>query len=310
MSDNLTTTTQVDPAVGIFYERTLLQPNFPKYVHDRFAQKFSINSKSGTTIKWRRYARYEAATTPLTEGITPNGHQQSKIDLLATASQYGDFAIITDVVDLTVEDPNITIEVDRQGDQMRNTEDVITRDVLANAASSIRCSNGSPTVTLLNKTDIQIARQTLRANDSEFISSMIKAGTGQGTAPIRASYFGIAHTDLEDDLEAVSGFKQVTNYSGHQGVDVAEWGSTDGVRWLTTTQGATSSTDYLNPIIGMNAYGVVDINGGSAKSIMNGLGSAGTADPLDQRTSVGWKMWQVARILNDANIVVLSCTNA
>ncbi len=309
MADNLTDTTQVDPAVGIFYERTLLQPNFPKYIFNRFAQKFSIGSKSGKTIKWRRYARYSAATTPLTEGITPNGHLQAKVDLLAVASQYGDFAIITDVVDLTVEDPNITIEVDRQGDQVQNTMDQITRDVLANSASSITCSNGTPTGTFLNKTDIQSVRQTLRAADSDFITNLIVGGTGQGTSPIRPSYFAMAHTDLEDDLEAVAGFKQMANYAAQQGVDVSEWGSTDGVRWLTSTQGATSGSDYLIPIVGKNAYGVVDISGGNAKSIVKGLGSAGTADPLDQRTSVGWKMWQVARILNDANVVVLICTN-
>jgi N4-gp56 family major capsid protein len=309
MADNLTTTTEVDPAVGIFYERTLLQPNFPEYIHNRFAQKFSISSKSGKTIKWRRYNRYDPATTPLTEGITPNGHQQSKIDLLATANQYGDFAIITDVVDLTVEDPNITIEVDRQGDQMMNTMDVITRDVLANAASQITCSNGSPTATLLNATDIRTARQTLRSNDSKRLSDLIAAGTGQGTSPIRSSYFAMADADLEDDLEDVAGYKITANYAGQQGVDVAEHGQVEAVRFLTSTNGATSGSNYLIPIVGKDAYGVVDINGGNAKSIIKGLGSAGTADPLDQRTSVGWKMWQVARILNDANIIVLVCTN-
>jgi len=309
MSDNLTTTTQVDPAVGIFYERTLLEPNFPKYIFNRFAQKFSIASKSGKTVKFRRYDRYSAATTPLTEGITPNGHQQAKVDLIAVASQFGDFAIISDVVDLTVEDPNITKEVELQADQIQNTMDQITRDILANSASSLTCSNGTPTATLLNKTDIQTARQALRSSDSDFITSLIAGGTGQGTSPIRPSYFGLAHTDLEDDLEAVAGFKQMANYAAQQGVDVAEWGSTDGIRWLTSTQGATSGSNYLNPIVGKNAYGVVDISGGNAKSIINGLGSAGSADPLEQRTTIGWKMWQVARILNDANIIVLSCTN-
>lgn len=308
--DNLTTTTQVDPAVGIFYERVLLQPNFPKYIHNRFAQKSSIASKSGQTKKWRRYSRYAAATTPLTEGITPNGHKQSKVDLLATASQYGDFAIITDVVDLTVEDPNITIEVERQGDQMMNTQDVLTRDVLVNSASSLTCSNGNPVGTLLNATDIKAARQILRSGDAEVLTSLVKAGTGQGTSPIRPSYFAMMHSDLENDLELVSGFKHVANYAAQQGVDVSEVGSVDGIRFLMSTQGAVTSGSYSIPIIAKNAYGVVDINGGTAKSIVKGLGSAGTADPLDQRTTVGWKMWQVARILNDANIIVLVCTNA
>ena len=309
MADAITTTTEVDPAVGIVYERTLLQPNFPKYVHNKFAQRFNIASKKGNTLKMRRYAKYSAATTPLSEGITPNGHKQSKIDLLATVSQYGDFATITDVVDLTVEDPNITIEVDRQADQMQNTMDQLTRDVLANSASSTTCSNGTPTNTLLNKTDIDAVRGTLRGQNAEYLTSLIVGGTGQGTSPIRPAFWGIADTDLEDDLEDVSGFKYMSSYAAQQTVYPAEHGATGNVRWMTTTQGFVTSGTYSNPIIAKNAYGVIDINGGNAKSIVKGFGSGGTSDPLDQRATVGWKMWQVARILNDINVHLLKCTN-
>jgi N4-gp56 family major capsid protein len=307
--DNVTTTTQVDPAVGVFYQRTLLQPNFPEYVFERFATKYSIGKKAGPTIKMRRYARYDAATTPITEGITPNGHRQSKLDLTATVSQYGDFATITDIVDLTVEDPNITIEVDRQADQMRNTVDTVIRNALVGAASSTTCSNGVGTATLLNKTDIDTVRAALRTANARYLTALIKGGTGQGTAPIRPAFFGIAHTDLEDDLEDVSGFKHMSNYASQQGVDMSEWGATGNVRWLTTTQGYSASGTYSNPILAQDAYGVIDINGANVSSIIKGFGSGGTSDPLDQRATVGWKMMQVARILNDVNIHVLKCTN-
>lgn len=309
MADNLTSTAVVDPAVGIFYERTLLQPATPKYIYAEHGQKFSIKRKAGNTIKMRRYARYAAATTPLTEGITPNGHRQSKVDILAIVSQYGDFAIITDVVDLTVEDPNITIEVDRQNDQMQNTIDQLVRNAIVNSASSITCSNGNPTATLLNKTDIDAARQVLRGNDADFITEWMRGQTGQGTSPIRPSFIGLADTDLEDDLEAVSGFKSSANYPGAQNIHAAEWGNTGNVRWLTSSQGFVSSGSYSNPIIGKRAFGVIDINGGNAKAIIKGFGSSGTADPLNQRATVAWKMWQVARILNDAFILVLISTN-
>jgi len=309
MADALTTTTEVDPAVNIAYQRTLLQPPTPKYVHNKFAKKVSISKKSGNTIKMRRYNRYSAATTPLTEGVTPNGHKQSKVDISAQVSQYGDFATITDVVDLTVQDPNITIEVTRQNDQMMNTLDQLTRDVLAASASSTTCSNGSGTATLLNKTDIDAVRGTLRGNNADYMTRLVKGGTGQGTSPIRPSYWGIADTDLEDDLEDVSGYKSVANYAAQQGVDEAEWGSTGNVRWLTTTQGYVSSSNYYCPIIAQQAYATVDINGGNAQAIIKGFGSAGSADPLNQRSTVGWKMWQVARILNDLFIHVLICTN-
>lgn len=309
MPDALTTTNEVDPAVNIAYQRTLLQPPTPKYIYNKFAERFSIARKSGNTIKMRRYNRYAAATTPLTEGITPNGHRQSKVDLLATVSQYGDFATITDVVDLTVQDPNITIEVTRQNDQMQNTLDVLTRDTLARSASLTRCTNGAPVATYLNKTDIDAVRTTLRGNDADYMTRLVKAGTGQGTSPIRPSYFAMADVDLENDLEGVSGYKNVSNYAGQQGVDEAEWCSTGNVRWLTSTQGWVVATYYRCPIIGKRAYGTVDINGGNAQAIIKGFGSAGAADPLNQRATVGWKMWQVARILNDLFIHILECTN-
>ena len=309
MADALTTTNEVDPAVNISYQRTLLQPPTPKYIHNKFAQKFSIARKSGNTIKMRRYNRYDAATTPLTEGITPNGHRQSKVDLLATVSQYGDFATITDVVDLTVQDPNITIEVTRQNDQMLNTLDILTRNTLAASASLTRCTNGAPVVTYLNKTDIDAIRTTLRGNDADYMTRLVKAGTGQGTSPIRPSYFAMADVDLENDLEGVAGFKSMANYAAQQGVDEAEWGSTGNVRWLTTTQGWVTATFYRCPIVAQRAYGSVDINGGNAQAIIKGFGSGGTTDPLNQRATVGWKMWQVARILNDLFIHIIECTN-
>ena len=141
------------------------------------------------------------------------------------------------------------------------------------------------------------------------MTRLVKAGTGQGTSPIRPSYFAIADTDLEDDLEGVAGFKSMANYAAQQGVDEAEWGSTGNVRWLTTTQGYVTGGVYSCPVIAKRAYGTVDINGGNAQAIIKGFGSAGTADPLNQRATVGWKMWQVARILNDLFIHVLKCTN-
>jgi len=309
MSDALTTTDVIDPAVNLVYQRTLLQAARPEYVHAQFAQKYSIKSKSGNTMKFRRYNLYSAATTPLTEGITPNGHRQSKVDLQAQCSQFGDFATLTDVVSLLTEDKNIVIEVDLQNDQMRHTEDQLVRDVLALSASSTTCSNGSGTATLLNKTDINSVRQTLRSGKAKYMTSLVRAATGQGTSPIKPAYWGIADTDLEDDLEAVAGFKSTSNYPNQGPVHVAEWGSTDNVRWLTTTEGYVLSGTYSCPIIGQTAYGMIDISGGNAQAIVKGLGSSGAADPLNQRATVGWKMWQVARILNDAFIHVLKCTN-
>ena len=58
--------------------------------------------------------------------------------------------------------------------------------------------------------------------------------------------------------------------------------------------------------VGKGAYGVVDLNDGT-EVIVKPRGSSGTADPLDQRSSVGWKGVHAAAILYDEYIVRVEC---
>ena len=56
-------------------------------------------------------------------------------------------------------------------------------------------------------------------------------------------------------------------------------------------------------IIGANAYGVTDVSGGGLQHIVKQLGSAGSADPLNQRATTGWKALKVAERLVEENMI-------
>ena len=58
--------------------------------------------------------------------------------------------------------------------------------------------------------------------------------------------------------------------------------------------------------VGKDAYGVVDLSEGT-EVIVKPRGSSGTADPLDQRSSVGWKGIHAAAILYDEYIMRVEC---
>ena len=60
---------------------------------------------------------------------------------------------------------------------------------------------------------------------------------------------------------------------------------------------------YTTLILGADAYGVTEITGGGLQHIVKQLGSAGTADPLNQRASCGWKATKVAERLVEAYMV-------
>ena len=67
--------------------------------------------------------------------------------------------------------------------------------------------------------------------------------------------------------------------------------------------GAEGRDVYSTLFLGANAYGVTEVEGGGLRHIVKALGSGGTSDPLDQRSTAGWKGIKTAEILTDAFMV-------
>ncbi len=72
--------------------------------------------------------------------------------------------------------------------------------------------------------------------------------------------------------------------------------------------GADGRDIYSTLFLGQNAYGVTSIAGGGLETILKQKGSAGTGDPLDQRSTVGWKATQTAEILSPEFMVRVETT--
>jgi len=73
--------------------------------------------------------------------------------------------------------------------------------------------------------------------------------------------------------------------------------------------GAEGRAVYSTLILGENAYGVTEITGGGLRHIVKQLGSSGTADPLDQRGSVGWKATRTAERLVESFMIRIETTS-
>ncbi len=66
---------------------------------------------------------------------------------------------------------------------------------------------------------------------------------------------------------------------------------------------------YSTLVLGANAYGVTEIENGGLEHIVKQLGSAGAADPLNQRASAGWKATKTAeRLVENYMIRIESCS--
>ena len=195
------------------------------------------------------------------------------------------------------------------------TIDEVTRDVLASTASTVQSASGvnGGTPTELTKADLDSAVFTLLGSDAEMISEIITGRDAFGTAPVRPAFWAYIDTALLDDLEAVSNFVHQAQYPNQQSVLESEWGTTGNIRWLFTSIGSKSSAAtvvYDNFIVGKEAYAVVHLGSETGEFYVEPLGSAGSADPLHQRGTVGWQHPFVSRILNDAFLMNLQATHS
>src|SRR3990172_2590288 len=314
-----TTISQVAPGVQAFYDRNLLSRAQPNDVHGRFGQKRPIAMRSGNQIKFRRYSQLAAATTALTEGVTPSGSSLAVTDITSTLAQYGDFITLSDMVSMVNQDPVVTEATDVLGDQAGTTIDLTRRDVLvagSNAAFASGVANRLALVNKLTGPDLDKAIRFLKNQNAKFMKEGIMAGDGVGTGAIRKAYIGIVHPDVEFDLESITGFRAVSDYSSQQGVIEDEIGSYKNIRFVTSTnakvwangttvltagyKGGTTNDVYATLIIAADAYGVSPLAGQAMQTYVKALGSAGSADPLEQRSTVGWKATTVTTILNQA----------
>jgi N4-gp56 family major capsid protein len=96
-----------------------------------------------------------------------------------------------------------------------------------------------------------------------------------------------------------------------------EIGCLGGVRFVESTEakiwgeaGASNAAVFSTLVLGKNAYGVTEVEGGGLETIVKQKGSAGTADPLDQRASAGWKAIKTAEILSDEFMVRIESSSS
>lgn len=316
---NVTTDSKLSAENKTFYDRALVEEAGPNLIHGQFGQKRPIPKNGGKRIQFRRYASLPKALKPLTEGVTPEGRKLSATAVEAEVNQYGDFVCLSDVLDLTAIDNNVLEATKAVGRQAGLTLDTITRNVLQSGTNVFYCpkvgANGVQTPVTdrsgLDKTC------TLTVDVVKKVAAMLKAAN----APkIDGDYVCILHPYVAYDIMSDPRWEEMHKYTTPENMYQGEIGRIAGVRFVETSEAAVyKGTENSCPtglavfgclFIAQGAYGVTEVTGGGLQTIIKQLGSAGTADPLDQRSTVGWKALQTAEILIEPYMVRVECCSA
>ncbi len=297
-----------------FYSDYLIDMAEPELVHDQFGQKHPIPKNGGKTIEFRKYDPLPKALTPLTEGVTPNGQKLNMGVITATVAQYGGFVELSDILLLTAIDNNLVQATKLLGSQAGRTLDTITREVL-NGGTNVQYANGNKTsrATLVGGAANEADNDYLTVDAIRKAVRFLKV---MHAPRINGYYAGIIHPDCSYDLMSDPKWVNVKTYSDPDGIYEGEIGRIEGVRFVETSEakvftgeGAEGRDVYSTLILGSDAYGVTEVTGGGLQHIVKQLGSAGTADPLNQRATAGWKATKVAERLVEAYMVRIETTS-
>lgn len=297
--------------IRVYYDRNLLSRLLPNLIWMIFGQSRPMPLHEGQSVNFRKFSSLSAATTPLTEGVTPTSETLTVSSISATPLQYGSFVEISDKLDMTAPDPILTEAGELLGEQAAETMDLIVRDVIS-AGTTLQYAAGRVsrvTVAIgdkLTAAEIVKAVRTLQVNKVKKMSSILNASTGVGTVPVNSAYIGIIGPQALYDLKADSKFVSIEKYGTQQPVLPFEVGAVDDVRFVMTDApkvytgaGAGGIDVYGTILLGQDAFGIIAPQG--VQNIIKGFGAG--QDPLNQRATSGWKAYFTAIILQQLAIL-------
>lgn len=286
-----------------FYDMTLIDEAAPALVHDQFGQKRPIPKNGGKVIEFRKFAPLTKALTPLTEGVTPQGKSLDVTTITAEVSQYGDFITMSDMLELTAIDNVVVEALKLLGRQGGATLDTVVRNILHTGTNVMYCpkiaEDGSETAVTSRATLDNTCRLTVKQ-----VQKAVAKLRAQNAPPISGKYVAIIHPYAAYDLMRDKEWIDAHKYAQPDNLYEGEIGEIAGVRFVQTTEAKIYDNGVFGTLIfGEGAYGNTEIAGGGMETIVKQKGSAGTADPLDQRSSVGWKGQKTAEILVEQYMV-------
>lgn len=294
------------PEMKVYYDRRLLTRALPVLLHSKFAQKRGIPKRGGKTIEFRKFSTLGVATTPLTEGVPPAGKTLEVTNITATVSQFGDFVAFSDLVATTTIDPLLEETTDLLAEEAAETIEELVRNQMILGTNAIYSDAGAVGT---NDEDSDLA------SGDELSVALVRAAVLNlqiGRAkPINGAFQAIIHPRAAFDLQSDDEWKEAQIAGERTGrIEDGSIGMLYGVKFWVSDKaysdpngGAGSIPVYYSLFMGANAYGIVDLAGHNLQTVFKPLGSAGSADPLNQSGSMGWKISFTTRILDDANIV-------
>lgn len=279
---------------------------------------------------------------------TRTGTQPTVTDLTATVQKFGNFIYLNEEVDLVNFNGQTNKLAEVLGINAGQSLNRLQRNVMEDNATAIFGGGATTATGVagagITRSDITVSNNALNRQNAMLFTPMTTGSQNTNTTPIRPAYWGICHVDVEEDIRLLTGFTPAEQYGSQTSLANGEFGQVGGVRFVSTTEAgidetagqsitgtstaagrvtgsATQYDVYNTVIIGQDAVGSLGFGMSHTKEIYmagdrlpgvmiinHAKGSAGSADPYNEISTMGWKSWHAGLILNSNWVRVIRHT--
>ncbi len=332
MSGDTTASFARDEANKFYSQRWLFYAS-KNLVFQRYGRMERMPMNVGSVYRFKKLTPPTVPTdpVPLTEGVTPPPINLARTEVRADVVEFGQWLQETNRLRELFEDGKDlnALQTKTLGEFMVEERDKATYNIIS-MGTNVQYANGSARSsvnTVMTKTDFDVITRTLRnglnGRPRKPIKAMLRTDGRFGTVSIQASYIVVIHPDLIYDAEQLEGWASVADY-GQTQMEIGEEGKMGKYRFVVTeldnlieadaggavgannvkSTTGTNADVYKVLVIADDSYACLTVAGKQASALIRKtLGSGGTGDPLDQRGTVGYRMYFACAITYQEGLV-------
>ena len=202
--------------------------------------------KSGDTVIFRQVVPYgataaapdiltvTAASNMIQEGVTPPVESLTVLDTRVTVQKYGALYGYTERQDSLGEDDVPSWMTEQLGERLGNVREKVYIGAMQ-ACTNRFYSGGTTRATVSQPVNLNLCdriTRNLAANHGKFVRGVMAATPNYGSQALQATYLAFGHTNLQQDVERIPGYKAKADYGSMKPAHDMEIGCVGSIRFI------------------------------------------------------------------------------
>ena len=234
----LNATGAMSTAMKTYYDTELLENARPRLIFTQLGKSQFLPAGHGDSVQWRKWNTFEKSLTPLTEGVIPTGQKFGQSAVSVSVQQYGDYAAISDRLDLHAVDNVLLGAAEEMGAAGGETADTLVRNELCTGTSVLYADTLDASGAVVST---PTGRYQLSADNNRLTPDVVnKAYTflKKQKAPFFEGnkYMAVIHPSAAYDLRSHPDWMEAHKYAAVREIFEGEIGELHGVRFVESTE--------------------------------------------------------------------------